>query len=73
MNRCTTSGVHDITRYEKFFGKKSDLSHTRIFGSTAYVHIPQEKQQKLDPKSETFILIWYSLEQKEYICYNPST
>ena len=23
MNRCTTSGVHDITPYEKFYGRKS--------------------------------------------------
>ena len=73
MNRCTTSGVHDLTPYEKFYGKKPDLSHVRIFGSIAYVHIPDEKRQKLDPKSEKCILIGYSLEQKGYKCYNPST
>ena len=35
MNRCVTSGVHDITPHEKFFGKKPDLSHVRVFGSIA--------------------------------------
>ena len=50
MNKCTTSGVHDVTPHEKFFGKKSDLSHVRIFGSIAYVHIPDDTRQKLDPK-----------------------
>ena len=30
MNRCTTSGVHDLTPYEKFYGKKLDLSHVQI-------------------------------------------
>ena len=40
MNRCPTSGVHNVTPHEKFFGKKSDLSHVGIFGSIAYVHIP---------------------------------
>ena len=73
MNRCTTSGVHDITPHEKYFGKKPDLSHTRIFGAIDYMHIPDEKRQKLDLKSEKCILIGYSLEQKGYKCYNPST
>ena len=45
-NHCTTSRVHDITPYEKFYGKKPDLSHVRIFGSIAFEHIPNEKLQK---------------------------
>ena len=72
MNCCTTSGVHDITPYEKFYGKKPDLSHVRIFGSSAFVHIPDEKWQKLDPKLEKCLLIGYPLEQKGYKCFNPS-
>ena len=51
MNRYTTLGVHDVTLHEKYFGRKPDLSRTRIFGAIAYVHIPDEKWQKLDPKS----------------------
>ena len=73
MNRCTTSGVHEVTPHERYYGKKPDLSHTRIFGVIAYVHIPDEKRQKLDPKSEKCILVGYLLEQKGYKCYNLST
>ena len=73
INRCTTSGVHDVTHHEKFFEKKPDLSHTRIFSSISYMHIPDEKRQKLDPKSEKCILVGYSIKQKGYKCYNPST
>ena len=62
MNRCTTSGVHDITPHEKFYGKKPDIFHVRIFGSIAFVHVPDEKWQKLDPKSEKCILVGYSFE-----------
>ena len=62
MNRCTTSGVHDVTPHEKFFEKKPDISHVRVFGSIAYVHIPDATRQKLDPKSEKCVLIGYSLE-----------
>ena len=43
MNRCTTSRVHDLTPYEKFFGKKLDLSHVQIFASITCVHTPDEK------------------------------
>ena len=56
MNRCTTSGVHEVTLHERYFEKKSDLLHTRIFSAISYVHIPDEKQQNLDPKSEKCIL-----------------
>ena len=73
MNRCTTSGVQEVPLHKKYYGRKPDLSHTRIFGVIAYVHIPDEKRQKLDPKSEKFVLVGYSLEQKGYKCYNPST
>ena len=37
MSRCTTSGVHEVTPHERYYGKKPDLLHTRIFGSIAYV------------------------------------
>ena len=74
MNWCTTSRVHDITPHEKFYGKKPNLSHVRIFGSIAFIHILDEKRQKLDPKSEKCILVLgYSLEQKGYRCFNPSS
>ena len=64
MSRCTTSGVHEVMPHEKYYGRKPDLSHTQIFGAIAYVHILDEKRQKLDPKSEKCILVGYSLETK---------
>ena len=45
----------------------------RILGSRAYVHVPYEKQRKLDPKLEKCILVGYSLEQKGYNRYNHRT
>ena len=73
MNRCTTSVAHKLTPHKKYYGKKPDLSHVRIFGSIAYVNIPDEKWQKLDPKLEKCILVGYSLRQKGYKLLNPST
>ena len=53
--------------------KEARSTHVRIFGSIAYVHIPDKKRQNLDPKSEKCILVGYSLEQKGYKCFHPST
>jgi hypothetical protein len=72
-NRTPTTIVHGMTPKEKFTSKKLDVSHFRVFGCIAYVHVPDEKRSKLDLKVEKCILIGYSLEQKEYRCFNPST
>jgi len=73
MNRTPTAAVHGMTPEEKFTGKKPDVSHLRVFGCIAYVHVPDEKRSKLDPKAEKCIFIGYSSEQKGYRCFNPST
>jgi len=73
MNRTPTTVVHGMTPKEKFTCKKPDVSHLRVFGCIAYVHVPDEKRSKLEPKAEKCIFIGYSSEQKGYRCFNPST
>ena len=73
MNRTLTAVVHDITPEEKFIGIKLDLSHLKVFGCIAYVHVLDELHTKLDPKVEKCVFIGYSLEQKGYRCFNPLT
>jgi hypothetical protein len=41
-----------MTLEEKFTCKNPDVSHLRVFGCIAYVHVPDEKRSKLDPKVE---------------------
>jgi len=62
-----------MTLEEKFTHKKLNVSHLRVFGCIAYVHVPDEKRSKLNPKAEKCIFIRYSLEQKGYKCFNLST
>ncbi len=62
-----------MTPKEKFTCKKLDVSHLKMFGCITYVHIPNEKRSKLDLKVEKCIFIKYSLKQKRYRCFNPST
>ena len=65
--------IHNVTPKEKCTGKKLDLSHIKVFGCIAYVHVPDELHTKVDPKAKKCGFIDYSLEQKGYKCYNPIT
>jgi hypothetical protein len=40
-----------ISRYERFFAKQPDLNRLKVFGSTAYVHIPRELRKSFDDTS----------------------
>jgi hypothetical protein len=62
---------HDT--WKKFTCKKLDVSHLTMFGYITYVHVLDVKRSKLNPKAKKFIFIGYSLEQKGYKCFNPST
>jgi len=72
MNRTPTVVVHGMTLEEKFTSKKPNVSHLKVFGCIAYVHVVDEKKLKLDPKDEKCIFIGYSSKQKGYKCFNPS-
>ena len=64
--------VHNI-RNARGYPARKILWKEAGYVPIAYVHIPDKKRQKLDPNSEKCILIGYSLEQKGYKCFNPST
>ncbi len=57
MKRTPTTIVHGMTLEEKFTSKKPDVSHLRVFGYITYVHVPNKKRSKLDPKPEKCIFI----------------
>ena len=73
MNMTPTAAVHDVTPEEKYTGTKPNLSHLKVFGYIAYVHVPDGLHRKLDPKAEKCIFVGYSLQQKGYRCYNLVT
>ncbi len=57
MNRTPTAAVHGMTLEEKYSGRKPDLSHLKVFGCIAYVHVLDELHTKLDPKAEKCVFI----------------
>ena len=71
QNRTSLTG--GASPHELYFGMKPNLGHLRVFGRIAYLHVPKQKQRKLNAKAEKCILIGYSNEHKGYKCYNPQT
>lgn len=65
-NRIFTVAVKGKTPEEVWSGKKIDLSHLRVFGCAAYMHIPKQKRLKLDPKSKPMIFVGYCEQTKGY-------
>ena len=60
------AGDRDRTPWELFYGIKPDVSHLRVFGSTAYAKLPEQKRQKFDPKSRRGIFVGYEDNTKGY-------
>ncbi|KAM1540435.1 hypothetical protein ACFX10_005105 [Malus domestica] len=71
-NRSPTRSVWGKTPQEAWSGRKPGISHLRVFGSIAHVHVLDERRTKLDEKSEKFIFIGYDSNSKGYKLYNPN-
>lgn len=50
---------NNTTPHELWFGSKPDVSHLRVFGSTAFVHVPDVKRKKFDAKSRKVVFVGY--------------
>lgn len=59
FNRTPKSKNPKQTPFEIWHGKKPDLSHIRVFGSVAYVHVPHQMRRKLDAKAKRMLLVGY--------------
>ena len=53
-------------------GHVPDVSYFRIFGCKAYVHTPEAKRKKLDPKAEEMTLVGYEPGSKGYRLWDYS-
>eukprot|EP00253_Pinus_taeda_P033408 PITA_33408 len=73
VNISPSSTLEDKTPQELWIGKKPSLSHMRVFGCDAYVHVPKEKRTKLESKFEKCIFIGYMDCLKGYKLWNLIT
>jgi transposase InsO family protein len=72
-NRNCTKAIKDMTPEEAWSGSKPDVSHLRIFGTRAFVHVPKERRSKLDPKTMQCIMVGYCEGSKAYRLYHPDS
>ena len=65
-NRSPSSGVGGITPHQTLYGQKPCVGHLRVFGCTAFIHVPKDERGKLDSKTRKCILLGYGSLQKGY-------
>ena len=70
-NRSPTKALTDATPYEAWRGDKPDLSHLRVFGCRAYMHVDKTKRSKLQPRSIPVVFVGYAAEAKAWLVYDP--
>ena len=58
---------------EAFSGKRPDVSHFRIFGSSVYCHVTKDSRKKLDPTAKLGILVGYTDTPHNYRVYLPTS
>ena len=73
-NRCSTTSLHTLkTPYELWHRKKPDVSHLRVWGCTAYVHIQKDKWTGIGSHMEKCVFIGYPDGYKGWMFYNFTT
>lgn len=72
INRSISS-LDTKTPFEIWYGRKPNVSHLRVFGCLAYVHTPDTRRRKLDPKAVECIMVGYCEKSKAYRTWDPVT
>jgi hypothetical protein len=73
VNRSPSLALDDKTPQEIWTSKEPYLTHLKVFGCDAYVHVPKENMSKLDKKAEKCIFIGYKYGIKGYKIWNRET
>ncbi|KAL5854904.1 hypothetical protein ACOSQ4_004706 [Xanthoceras sorbifolium] len=62
-----------MTSHEVWSTHKPSVSHLRVFGSIAYIKVPEARRTKLEDKREKCIPVGYGDRTIGYRLYNPVT
>ncbi|KAI8421244.1 hypothetical protein MSG28_008301 [Choristoneura fumiferana] len=65
-NRSPHRALNGKTAYEKWYAKIPNLSHLRVFGCRAFIHVPECNRKKLDMKASEHIFVGYSEDPRSY-------
>lgn len=73
LNRSPTKSLLNKTPFEAWHGKKSSVSHLKVFGCTAHVKILGPGLTKLADRSKKMVLLGYERGTKAYRLLDPVT
>jgi len=73
QNASPTRTLTDMTPEEAWSGNKPDVSHLKIFGCHAFMHIPKEHRDKLGSKSLLCTFLGYAHNYSAYHLVHHST
>lgn len=68
-NRVPNRGIMNTTPYLKWYGQKLNVSHLRVFGAKAFVHILESMRRKIDSKAKKTVFV--GLTDKIYRVFDP--
>lgn len=72
QNRLPTTATGE-TPYGRWYSRKPDLKNIHIFGSRAYIQVPDQHRRKLNNKAEELLFVGYSEDTKAYRFLNKET
>jgi transposase InsO family protein len=73
LNRSPTAPLSGQTPYKAWYRRKPDVSHLRVWGCLAYVHVQKDKRKSFGSHMEKCIFIGYPAGYKGWQFYNPVT
>jgi len=63
-----------VTPFERFFGRKPDVSNLRVFGCKAWIHVHKDKRKgNMDARGQAAIMLGYAAQRNGYDLYNLAT
>ncbi len=73
-NRMVTTALKSgETPYQRWYGKKPNLQHIRVFGCIVYTHVPEGNRKKLDNKAQKLRFTGYTDTAHNYRVWDKET
>ena len=66
-NRSPSAAVPKSTPFEMWHNSKPDVSHFRVFGCTAFVHVKKDKHSQLGSHTQKCVFIGYPSNYKGWL------
>ena len=73
-NRMPTAALNGgVTPYERWYERKPNVNHLKVFGCIAYAYVSDAERRKLDKKAKELRFVGYSKKSKGYRLFDDET